>query len=625
MNEAIPYGPSGVFNVTDQEKPGTYQPTDEETEAIELVEKLFQKAKKARKPYDEKWLDYYRMFRGKQWKESRPSYRHSEVINLIFRAIQAEIPILTDTRPKPDFIPQEPGDLPLAKILNDVLDSDWENGNWLMLFTEVLYDAHFYGAGFGSLTYDPKANMGIGGIKLRSEDPFHIYPDPYCRDVNYEANYFIHAEPVAVDRLKRDYPDMAKYIKPDLIDIPRRSRATVKEQMLYKSPVDSRTMTENSSQYDLGLTDEALKIDLYIHDEEFIEEEIAGTPQNDAEEAQEAAETLFVQKLKYPRGRHISIVNGVLLSDDPIEFDDCKFPYFRLLNYVLPHEFWGISDIEQMESPQKTFNKLISFTLDVLTLMGNPVWIVSTDSNVDVENMFNRPGLIIEKSPNSEVRREEGVQLQPYVLQMIDRMKSWFDDISGSSDVSRGIRPEGVQAAAAIEALQDASQTRLRQKSRNIDACLVDFAKMYASRVFQFYSAPRIFRITNDQNVSNYFKFHVVTVDSVDQVTGQPIQSRVAKVQNFQMGPDGQQYLGEEREYQIKGEFDVRVSSGSSLPFEKSRIETQSYALFDRGIIDAEEVLKNIGYQNAEAVLKRMAEKQAMAAQAKGQAPPPNA
>jgi hypothetical protein len=42
--------------------------------------------------------------------------------------------------------------------------------------------------------------------------------------------------------------------------------------------------------------------------------------------------------------------------------------------------------------------------------------------------------------------------------------------------------------------------------------------------------------------------------------------------------------------------------------------------LFDRQIIDAEEVLKNIKYPNAEAVLKRMAEKQAQAAQAEAMA-----
>ena len=76
-----------------------YEPTDEEIKAIKMADHLFQKAKNQRKSYDEKWLDNYRFFRGKQWKDARPSFRHSEVINLVFRAIQSEVPILTDAMP----------------------------------------------------------------------------------------------------------------------------------------------------------------------------------------------------------------------------------------------------------------------------------------------------------------------------------------------------------------------------------------------------------------------------------------------------------------------------------------------------------------------------------------------
>jgi hypothetical protein len=137
-NQAIPYGYEGQTGAQTPSSSGSYEPTPEEEQAIKLVEKCFSKAKAARKPYDEKWLDYYKMFRGRQWKDQRPSYRHSEVINLIFRAIQSEVPILTDRLPRPRFVPQEPNDYPLAQILNDVLDSDWISGNWDLKFTEIV-------------------------------------------------------------------------------------------------------------------------------------------------------------------------------------------------------------------------------------------------------------------------------------------------------------------------------------------------------------------------------------------------------------------------------------------------------------------------------------------------------
>jgi hypothetical protein len=202
--------------------------------------------------------------------------------------------------------------------------------------------------------------------------------------------------------------------------------------------------------------------------------------------------------------------------------------------------------------------------------------------------------------------------------------------VSGSNDVSRGQRPEGVTAAAAITALQEAQQTRIRQKSRNLDAFLVDMGKMYASRVFQFYDAPRIFRVTGDDQSMKYFKFHVDKVPVTDEM-GQPtgeIQN-IAKIRTVNFDENGTPFESEEKQFEVKGEFDVRVISGSGLPFEKSRIEQQSFNLFDRGIIDGEEVLKNLKYPNAEAVMNRMAEKaqaqaqaQAMQAAPGGQPPP---
>lgn len=69
--------------------PDGFKPSDEEKRDIKTVEKLFEKSKKHRSTYDEKWLEYYKFFRGRQWTESRPAYRHSEVINMGAIAIES--------------------------------------------------------------------------------------------------------------------------------------------------------------------------------------------------------------------------------------------------------------------------------------------------------------------------------------------------------------------------------------------------------------------------------------------------------------------------------------------------------------------------------------------------------
>lgn len=621
--------------------PATYEPTPEERKAIKLAERLFERAKKHRGQYDDKWLDYYRMFRGRQWKEQRPTYRHSEVVNLIFRTIQSQVPLQVDARPKFEFLPQEPADMELAEILAEVGEANWVNNGWGEQLLEVIYDANLYGTGLSRMVV--REEKGALKIVYESADPFYSFPDPDARDVNKNGAFFVYAEPEDIRKVKKRYKDKKDFLKPDLIDLMRSSKTDV-HPMKFKSPVDAKTVLDTTSHMDLVSKDKALVITAWISPE-YLEEEFDEVERRERDPDTGAESVVYEQVARYPRGRKIVVCNGVLLEDVDAGYDDAEIPYQRYVNYLLPREFWGISEVEQLEGPQKTFNKMISFALDVLTLMGNPIWKVHGASGVDPETLVNRPGLVVEwdGEPQHEPKREEGVQLQPYVLQLIDRMAEWFNDVSGSQDVTRGAQPSGVIAYKAISALQEAAQTRIRQKQRNLDVYLQQVGQQYLSRVFQFRTAPEIYRLTGRDGAQKYFKMHVEEYDKtetqVDPMTGTPLEvptgekGRRMVVQRF--GPDGATDPTQMRVYEMRGKFDVRVSTGSSLPFAKDEKEQKLLKLFELGIIDEEEVLKGAEFPNWEAVLQRMEQKKQAQAQqeamAKGggaappAAPPPAA
>jgi hypothetical protein len=620
------------------EKSGTYQPTDEEQKAIRLVERIFEKNKKHRKKYDGKWMDHYKMVRGKQWKEERPSYRNSAVFNIIWRAIQSQVPIETDSRPKFEFLPQEPSDYELSVILNELCEADWDSKNWLMTLVEMIYDKNFYGTAFGGLTYDEDYNDGLGDICFQSHDPFYQFPDPNCYDINDKrCKNYVEAEPVDVDVLKSQYPDKAQFIKPDLQEFYGSDKTNVTTDIL-KTPVDNLAYTEN---YNDGYGVEArkaLKKTLWIYDDSVTEEKV-DTVNDDG-----SVITEFVSKKKYPKGRKIIVANKVLLEDREGEYDDGKIPKAKLVNYMLPREFWGVGEVENLSDLQVNYNKVWSFVLDVLELMGNPIWIISQDTAIDTDNVYNRNGLILEPaSSEGIVQRVEGVQLQPYVMNLIDRIKSDFDEIAGDRDVSRGVNPTGVTAASAIEALQETAQTRQRQKARFLDAFLQQLGQMYVSRVFQFRTVPQVYRLTNNQNVTKYFKFHVedqpvMNEPQIDPMTGMmgaptPVmgvdgQPEMQKIVNYsEVGPMGETLAGSERQLPVNGKFDVKVSTGSSLAFDKARRTDQAYQLFDRGLVDPQYVYETLELPNWQAVMTRMQQKaiadQQMQAQLAMQGQPP--
>ena len=583
-----------------------YSPTNEEKALVKKLEGLFERDKKAKQKYDYCWVDYYKMFRGKQWKEQRPSYRSSEVFNLIWQAIQSQIPIITDAKPKFEYLPQEPGDREFAELMNEVALADWQSKNWLFTLTEGLYDCSIYGTAISLLKYDTEKDE----LVYRFTDPFYFFPAASAENMKEKCTHVSHAEPEELDRIKRIFPKFKDYLKADVTDFQSTDNIEL-GAVKYNNPNSDQLYVEVSGGFENKKTPEVLVKTFYLEDDEVLECE---------EQDSETGESKYVRKLKYPGGRRVITANEIILDDGPIGYEDeAIFPYQRLVNFISPRQFWGISDLEVLEGPQRAFNKIISYVFDVLYLCGNPIWIVDSTSGVFTDNLTSQPGLVVEKEPGSEVRREAGVQLQPYILNLINLVKDLVEQFSGSQDVSKGIAPGGVTAASAIADLQNAAQTRIRQKMRNLDAYLQDFGQAYASRVMQFYTAPKVFRLTGKDGADKYFKMSIQKAED-----GRGHKALVQHyTENGLISPDF-------KEYYLRGKLDVRVTTGSSLPFNKSENEQRAYNLFDRGIIDGQEVLKILEYPNAEAILSRMEEKAAAQAQADMEAqmqgaPPPAA
>jgi hypothetical protein len=160
----------------------------------------------------------------------------------------------------------------------------------------------------------------------------------------------------------------------------------------------------------------------------------------------------------------------------------------------------------------------------------------------------------------------------------------------------------------------DAARTRIKQKQRNLDACVRDFARQYADIVLEKYTKDRVFRVTNDKGDTEYFKFRV---ENRRDEAGNDVKVGVLKT--FAEGNQEIAVMPEEREFLISGRFDVRVNTGSSLPFAIADRENKAFALFDRGIIDEAEVLEQLDYPNREKVLERLEERKKAEAEAAAQ------
>lgn len=581
-------------------KPG-YNPTEPDEADVRLVEKLLAKAKKARGQYDWKWVDNYKMFRGKQWKHKRPTYRHSEVFNLIFAEVQTILAILTDVRPNIEALPEDPSDYEFAQIVSDILTSKWDSNNWSYTVAENITDACIYGTSIACIPWKPELLDGLGDFAFESEDILNFYPDPNARSkVNDEyCDFTVTAVPTDLYKMKAKYPDVAEFLSADVNDMEGRQLREEIDEIRYRSPTDNRgtTRTDNPNMASGGKSDQILVLTAYVRSNEVEEESFEDTDPASGQIVEQ-----FRTKKRYPNGRKIVVANGVLCESGDNPYQEGRFPYSRLVDHAIPRQFWGVGEVEQLESSQNVVNNILSHVLDILKLCANPVWIVDTESGVEDENITNRPGLVITKNKGGEVRREMGVNIPPFVLDtlniMMDRVMT---KLSSSSEVSRGAAPSANASGYAIEQLQEATQTKLRSKSRNIEVFLKETGDLMFDRLMQYYSVPRVVRLSSNPNAAKYFKFFIK--DSQDE-SGEV--QKTAVYQPIETDADGQQIAGDPREMLIKSRVDIKFSVGTTLPFAKAQKAALAEKLYDKGIIDVEEYLTQIDYPNKDEIIAKL-------------------
>jgi hypothetical protein len=572
------------------------QQSDKDRATVKMGEKMLQDAKRHRQKFDFDWIPNYEFFRGNQWEEKRPSYRSAEVLNVTWANIQSIIPILTDPRPNIEALPQEPSDFEFAEIMSQILRAKWDKEVWGQIVAEALVDSQIYGTAIAKVPWNSDKLDGIGDLGFELVDPMHFYPDPRARDINDDfGKYMCEAVPTDVEEVKRLYPKKAKLIESDVTDIQslQDQRHNIHDRNPRETVEGRQTNVGGGYSKKEDFNNKVLLVTIWMHSDEMVEQEI------EEKDKEGKSVTKFQSKKKYPRGRKIVYANNILLEDIENPYLDGKFPYSRLIDHTMPREFWGMGEIDQLKGPQRLINKISSYMMDILSLTGNPTWMVPLESGIDTQNLSNQPGLIVEHNGAAPPHRESGVMPSPVLQSMLNQFMEIYDKISGINDVSRGAIPSGM-SGVAIDLAQEAAQTKLRLKSRNVDAFLTKAGQLMVSRILQFYQTTRVIRLTNNPNAPTFFKF---AIDETFDESGESQQ--VATVQPIEVQPGQPPIAGPVDQLAIKSNLDLKITTGTELPLRKARKTQNAKELFQLGVIDEEELLEAMEWPNKEKTIEK--------------------
>ena len=499
----------------------------------------FQEALNVKAPLAKKWLEYIDAYNGIT-KSDKPDYKSDLNTNFIFSTLESILPIMADEEPVFEVLPRNQEGMENADVINKCMEYEFEREGMRTKIISALRTSLQLGTAVFFIPWDTNAGKD-GNVRCIPISPFNIFPDPSATNLN-EAEYVIYATYKHVNQLKKLFPKVA--------------------MQLEGGDIKHKELAGNLNQQ--GKTDtQILVLETWCKDYTYI----------DVEEM-ENGELVKKKKRAFPTGRVITTAPelGVLLEDKKNPYKDGKFPFVILKDHDQPFEFWGKGEVEQILSPQKYINELSNQIIDNAKTTANMQWVIDKNAGIGVGKLTNRPGMIIRKNPGTEVRRDAPPPMPGYVAQQIEQMKLDIETISGVHDVTQGRRPSGIQAGNAIMALQEAGQARIRIKIKLMEEALSEIARLWYSRMKQFWLEERFVRIANEQGD---FEFLTVNRD------------------NFEF------------------DYDIRIKSGSTMQRNKASMLdlyirlAQTMAEDGLPMIDRESVLEYTPIPNKREVLKK--------------------
>lgn len=184
---------------------------DEELTPIELRNEVKRELKKYRKQFEGDWKIFEDFYYGKQHKtgEDRKTTK-----NHIFRIIESEVPIMTDSMPGTVIIAQDEARDPDAKMLESGIKYVYRDQSLALLMPSLVRDSLIAAPGLLYLYFDPNAEKGQGKIRFKQVDWRNIYFDGNAQTLDDSTKFAI-MEPMRKGEAQALWPEKHEEIEDD--------------------------------------------------------------------------------------------------------------------------------------------------------------------------------------------------------------------------------------------------------------------------------------------------------------------------------------------------------------------------------------------------------------------------
>ena len=497
-------------------------------------------------PIHDEMTRYLKRYTGKWYSDNLEQGDSKIFANMLFATVQTVAPLLTDNQPIWAARARQPYMQNYMAAHSLALEYLWDKLELGMKLFKWVLDALLMKMGIAKVRFDPDTDE----VAVDVVDPRNYFQAPGYED-NWDVPLCGTRERKPLSWIRMAFPEKGAEVKPD--DDPKFDDGSV---------LDFELHTKYAAVYEVWFKDASME-------RYFVDEEGEETQDKKAEERQRA---------KYPNGRVKVFAGEVLLSDKPYSYRHKKPPYVILYDYLIPHEWIGMGEGDQMEELNISLNFVLQLLDKWITNYCDPPWLADVNAGFNMETLkeeIKKGGAVFEvdmravDEPLKKVRTNEPANVLGDFIGVLMKM---MEHITGATDITKGLTTKvQEQSATEISTLMESAYTRTRQRVRNLEAFIKRLLYLMLEIQQQFYMEVRQFSRRDEDSVewfqvSNNRQFAGSTVRS-------PQPEMLTEEEKQQEDDHYRQFIEAYGDVdEVYAEFDLEVQTNSTLPMDRQSL-----------------------------------------------------
>jgi len=491
-----------------------YSPSADDQACLQSLDSMFEASKKARQHKISRWRRNEELYNGDFFAPFKlPKYKSRIVANTVHSTVETIYSILTDRLPRVDVMPRRENQVDSARVSQETIESEMDKHKAWRSINLMKRDGIIYGNGYLKTIYNGEHTEYV------VPDVYTVFFDPLATSVQ-DAKCVIFATPTYLDDIKKNFEN-GKHVK---------AEGSLDE---YRSFIKKDGKSEK---FDTGIDHQS-------------------PSENKAEAGQDYAggQALVKEAWYWENGELIlaTWVGKVLLQKEVAPYK--QLPIVTFQNYQDAHTIYGKGEPEIIESLAVGTAILLSQGIDNIIYHGNPAMVMSKSlAKMPGNRPSDKPGKVYYvNGPHEKIDRLPAGNISSSTLPMAQTLAQMSDTVSGVHDITQGRNPSGLTSGTAISQLQEASQTIIRTKEREVGMdAIVDIYKQTLEILQYNYERPIEVRAFSESGAGYDFK---------------------------EINP-----------YEMDSDMDFRYIPGSAMPESRASRMDQAFNLLQAGLLDPE-------------------------------------